>query len=90
MAAAAARSDDPAPVRVPRAQGQSVIDRRFVPFAGQGSVSVAVLLDDNNTGNAQASMFELAIAKGGTTGMRTAPRAEVWCCAIQPSSARSR
>ena len=59
-------------------QGQSVIDRRFVPFAGQGSVSVAVLLDDNNTGNAQASMFELAIAKGGTTGMRTAPRAEVW------------
>jgi quercetin dioxygenase-like cupin family protein len=59
-------------------QGQSVIDRRFVPFAGQSSVSVAVLLDDNNTGNAQASMFEIAIAKGGTTGMRSAPRAEVW------------
>lgn len=59
-------------------QGQSVIDRRLVPFAGQGKVSVAVLLDDNNTGNAQASMFELAIAAGGTTGLRTAARAEVW------------
>jgi len=59
-------------------QGQSVIDRRLVPFAGQGSVSVAVLLDDNDTANAQASMFELAIAKGGTTGLRSAPRAEVW------------
>ena len=59
-------------------QGQSVIDRRLVPFAGQGKVSVAVLLDDNNTANAQASMFELAIAAGGSTGLRTAPRAEVW------------
>jgi len=59
-------------------QGQSVVDRRLVPFAGQGTVSVAVLLDDNNTGNAQVSMFELAIAAGGTTGLRTAPRAEVW------------
>ncbi|HET9988486.1 MAG TPA: cupin domain-containing protein [Kofleriaceae bacterium] len=59
-------------------QGQSVIDRRLVPFAGQGNVSVAVLLDDNNTGNAQVSMFELAIASGGTTGLRTAPRAELW------------
>ncbi|MEP6864313.1 MAG: cupin domain-containing protein [Deltaproteobacteria bacterium] len=59
-------------------QGQSMIDRRLVPFAGQGSMSVAVLLDDDNTGNAQASMFEVAIAAGGSTGMRTAPRAEVW------------
>lgn len=58
--------------------GQSVIDRRLVPFAGQGKVSVAVLLDENNTGNANASMFELAIAAGGTTGLRTAPRAELW------------
>ncbi|MDB4954078.1 MAG: Cupin domain protein, partial [Myxococcales bacterium] len=28
--------------------GQSVIDRRFVPFAGQGKVSVAVVLDEMN------------------------------------------
>ncbi|MEO6771624.1 MAG: cupin domain-containing protein [Kofleriaceae bacterium] len=58
--------------------GQSVIDRRWVPFAGQGKVSVAVLLDEDNTGNPHASMFELAIAPGGTTGLRTAPRAELW------------
>ena len=58
--------------------GQSVIDRRLVPFAGQGKVSVAVLLDDNNTSNPNVSMFELAIASGGTTGLRTAPRAELW------------
>jgi len=58
--------------------GQSVIDRRLVPFAGQGKVSIAVLLDDNNASNPNVSMFELAIAAGGTTGLRTAPRAELW------------
>jgi putative monooxygenase len=58
--------------------GQSVIDRRLVPFAGQGKLSVAVLLDENNTNNPNVSMFELAIAAGGTTGLRTAPRAELW------------
>ncbi len=58
--------------------GQSVIDRRLVPFAGQGKVSVAVLLDDNNASNPNVSMFELAIAAGGTTGLRTATRAELW------------
>ncbi len=58
--------------------GQSVIDRRLVPFAGQGKVSVAVLLDENNTANPAVSMFELAIAAGGSTGLRTAPRAELW------------
>jgi quercetin dioxygenase-like cupin family protein len=58
--------------------GQSTIDRSLVAWNGQGSVSVAVLLDDNNTGNDAASMFELAIAAGGATGLRTADRAELW------------
>jgi quercetin dioxygenase-like cupin family protein len=62
--------------RAPR--GQHVIDRALVPWNGQGKISVAVLLDENNAGNAAASMFELAIAAGGTTGMRWADRAELW------------
>ena len=37
-----------------------------------------MLLDENNTGNGAASMFEVAIAGGGTTGLRTADRAELW------------
>ncbi|MFT3699642.1 MAG: cupin domain-containing protein [Kofleriaceae bacterium] len=59
-------------------EGQSVIDRRLVPFAGQGKTNIAVLLDENNSGNASASMFEVAIAAGGSTGMRVTPRAELW------------
>jgi quercetin dioxygenase-like cupin family protein len=58
--------------------GQSVIDRRLVPFTGQGKVSVAVLLDEMNTGNPNASMFEIAIAAGGTTALRKTERAELW------------
>ncbi len=58
--------------------GQSTIDRSLVAWNGQGKISVAVLLDENNTGNDAASMFELAIAAGGTTGMRWADRAELW------------
>jgi quercetin dioxygenase-like cupin family protein len=62
--------------------GQSTIDRALVPWNGQGSgaarVSVAVLLDENNSGNDAASMFELAIAAGGTTGLRRTDRAELW------------
>jgi putative monooxygenase len=37
-----------------------------------------VLLDDANTGNPAASMFELRIARGATTGMRRANRVELW------------
>lgn len=66
------------PFKFSAPDGQSVIDRRLVPFAGQGKVSVAVALDENNSGNPAASIFEVAIAAGGTTGMRTATRAEVW------------
>ncbi|MEO8844110.1 MAG: cupin domain-containing protein [Kofleriaceae bacterium] len=66
------------PFKFSAPDGQSVIDRRLVPFAGQGNVSVAVALDENNSGNPAASIFEVAIAAGGTTGMRTATRAEVW------------
>ncbi len=58
--------------------GQSVIDRKLVEWKGQGKLSVAVLLDEANTGNAAASMFELAIADGGPTGWRKAERAELW------------
>ncbi len=66
------------PFKFTAPDGQSVIDRRLVPFAGQGKVSVAVLLDENNTNNEAASMFELAIAAGGSTGCGRPPRAELW------------
>jgi quercetin dioxygenase-like cupin family protein len=62
--------------------GQNTIDRALVAWNGQGSgtgrVAVAVLLDENNTGNDAASMFELAVAAGGSTGLRRASRAELW------------
>jgi len=66
------------PFRFRAPDGQSTIDRALVGWRGQGAVSVAVLLDENNTGSAAASMFELAIAAGGTTGLRRADRAELW------------
>jgi quercetin dioxygenase-like cupin family protein len=66
------------PFKFSAPDGQSVIDRRLVPFAGQGKISVGVLLDENNSNNPAASMFEVAIAVGGTTGMRIAARAEMW------------
>lgn len=66
------------PFKFSAPDGQSVIDRRLVPFAGQGAVSVAVLLDENNTGNSAVSMFAVKIAGNATTGMRTADRAELW------------
>ncbi|MBA3498753.1 MAG: cupin domain-containing protein [Myxococcota bacterium] len=58
--------------------GQNTIDRNLVPWNGQGKVSVAVLLDENNTANAQVSMVEIALQAGGSTGMRVAERAELW------------
>ena len=58
--------------------GQSVIDRQLVEWHGQSNVSVAVLLDENNSGNPAASMFEVAIPPRATTGMRVAERAELW------------
>nr|MBA3821935.1 hypothetical protein [Deltaproteobacteria bacterium] len=58
--------------------GQNVVDRSLVTWSVQATVSVAVLLDENNSGNAAASMFELAIAAGGSTGLRVAERAELW------------
>ena len=66
------------PFRFRAPDGQNTIDRALVAWRGQGKVSVAVLLDENNTGNDAASMFELAIAAGGTTGLRRADRAELW------------
>ena len=58
--------------------GQNVIDRVLVPWVGQGKVAVAVLMDENNTGNAAASILELAIAAGGQTGVRVPERNELW------------
>jgi quercetin dioxygenase-like cupin family protein len=60
------------------ANGQNVIDRALVPWKGQDKLSLAVLLDENNSGNGAASMFELAIAKDGATGARRAERTELW------------
>jgi len=64
-------------VRAP-SDGQNVIDRRLVTANGQGDIRISVLLDDNNSGNAQASLLEVAIAAGKRTGMRRADRAELW------------
>ncbi len=58
--------------------GQSVVDRNLVPWAGQGKVAVAVLVDENNTGNGAASIVELAIQAGGSTGARITERGELW------------
>ncbi len=66
------------PFRFRAPDGQSVIDRKLVAWNGQAKVSVAVLIDENNTTNDDASMFELAVQAGGTTGMRTATRSELW------------
>lgn len=53
--------------------GQNVIDRALVPAVDDGA---RVLLDARNTGNAAASMFELAVtAKPAETA---SDRAEVW------------
>lgn len=66
------------PFRFRAPDGQSVIDRQLVPAVGQGAVSVRVLMDDATTGNDAVSMLEVAIAAGGTTGLRQADRAELW------------
>lgn len=66
------------PFRFRAPDGQNTIDRALVAWNGQGGVSVAVLLDEASTGSAAASMFELAVAAGGTTGLRRAERAELW------------
>lgn len=58
--------------------GQNVIDRNLIDRAAQGKIEVAVLLDENNTGNAAASMFEVGIPAGTSTGMRRPDRAELW------------
>ena len=68
------------PFRFRAPAGQNVIDRKLVAWNGQGNkaVSLAVLIDDANTGNDAASMIEVALAAGGSLGMRTATRTELW------------
>jgi quercetin dioxygenase-like cupin family protein len=69
--------------------GQSVIDRTLVGWNGQDKLSIAVLLDEHNTGNAAASMLEVRLAQGGRTGVRIAERAELWYFATQATIAVS-
>jgi quercetin dioxygenase-like cupin family protein len=70
------------PFRFRAPDGQNTIDRALVAWNGQGEgrrrVAVAVLMDETSTGSAAASLLELAIAAGGTTGLRRADRAELW------------
>ena len=67
--------------------GQNVIDRALVPWNGQAKVSMAVLLDEHNSGNGAASMIEVAISGGGTTTERSPDRAELWYF-LGPASVR--
>ena len=60
------------------ADGQNVIDRALVTWAGQGKLAVATLVDESNTGNEAASMFELALEAGASTGFRSPDRGELW------------
>jgi len=66
------------PFKFKAPDGQSVIDRRLVETKTQDKVSVAVLLDESNTGNAAAAMFEIGIAANAATGWRKTERAELW------------
>lgn len=58
--------------------GQNVIDRALVPWAGQGKIAIATLVDENNSGNDAASIFELAVEAGASTGFRSPDRDELW------------
>jgi quercetin dioxygenase-like cupin family protein len=66
------------PFSFKRVNGQSVIDRQLVEAHGQTNIAISVLLDESNTGNAAASMFEVNLAEGATTDWRRADRAELW------------
>lgn len=66
------------PFKFKAPDGQNTIDRRLVTWNGQGKVSVAVLIDFNNTARANASILEVALQTGGGTGMRIPERAELW------------
>lgn len=63
--------------RAPK-HGQNVVDRRLVPWKQQGKIAVAVLLDEANSGNAAASLLDVRLEAGATTGMRKTDRAELW------------
>jgi len=64
------------PFKFTAPDGQSVIDRRLVQARTQGPSTVAVYLDENNTGNDAASMFGVKLT--AATGPRLADRAELW------------
>ncbi len=69
--------------------GQSVVDRRLVPERVQGKVAVSVLLDENTTGNAAASMLGVTIAAGASTGPRAADRDQIWYVTINDAKVGS-
>jgi quercetin dioxygenase-like cupin family protein len=58
--------------------GQNTIDRRLVPKAGQAGAQVQVLLDEKNSGNAAASMFEVDLDPGASLPMARGARDEAW------------
>jgi quercetin dioxygenase-like cupin family protein len=64
------------PFKFSAPDGQSVIDRRLVATHAQGASSVAVDLDESNTGNPAASMFTVKLA--AATGPRSTERTELW------------
>ena len=66
------------PFRFRAPDGQNVIDRALVTWAGQGKLAVATLVDENNTGHGAGSLFELAIEAGASTGFRSPERDELW------------
>jgi quercetin dioxygenase-like cupin family protein len=66
------------PFKFKAPDGQSIIDRTLVEWHTQEAVSTAVLLDESNTGNAAASMIELAVKAGGSTGSHVTERTELW------------
>jgi putative monooxygenase len=66
------------PFHFSKVGGQSVIDRTLVSWKAQDKISIAVLLDEANTGNPAASMFEVALKGGASTARRKPGRAELW------------
>lgn len=68
---------------------QNVIDRRFVPRKGQAGVTLAVLLDETNTGNRGLSLIELEAAAGATVAAREVERPEVWWIAGGAATVRT-
>lgn len=66
------------PFRFTAPAGQNVIDRRLVPEIDLTEGGARVVLDAAATGNAAASIFELALRAGQAMPATASERAEVW------------